>query len=170
LGQRKLPKSPRLYSWLRCARKPALEAPLEHPAEVVIDTNVLLDWLVFEDPAVERLAAALQAGRVQWVATQAMLDELAGVLLKPALQARTPINPAIDAAVSRWCQVVDAPALPAVLMCTDADDQKFIDLALARSTPWLLSRDKALLALARRARSRGVIVCRPADWSDALRT
>ncbi|NRF66394.1 putative toxin-antitoxin system toxin component, PIN family [Aquincola sp. S2] len=172
MGQRKLPKSPRLYSWLRCAGKPALEGLLEHaehPVEVVLDTNVLLDWLLFEDPSAAGLAAALQAGRVQWVATQAMLDELSHVQQKAALQARLQRVDTIAQAVARWCRVVEAPPPlpPPWLICTDADDQKFIDLALARRTPWLLSRDKALLALARRARPRGVVVCRPAAWSPA---
>ena len=69
----------------------------------------------------------------------------------------------LDAAIGRWCRVVEPPAPdPAPIRCRDPDDQKFIDLALARSAAWLFSRDKALLALARRARSRGVTICPPA--------
>ena len=52
------------------------------------------------------------------------------------------------------------------LHCTDADDQKFIDLAIAKSAHTLVSRDKALLRLARKARDRhGVRICRPEAWS-----
>lgn len=144
--------------------------PRSGQAEVVIDTNVVLDWLVFGDPAVARLAAALQAGRLQWIATQAMLDELSVVLRRPLLLRRPPpVSGSVDTAVTRWCRVVEAPSLLApALICSDGDDQKFIDLALARPAAWLVSRDKALLRLARRARTRGVAVCLPADWSEAV--
>ena len=44
----------------------------------------------------------------------------------------------------------------------------FIDLALAAGVQWLFTRDRALLRLARKARERGVIVLRPADWSASM--
>jgi predicted nucleic acid-binding protein len=47
------------------------------------------------------------------------------------------------------------------LRCRDADDQVFIDLALVHRARWLLTRDKALLALARRARPLGTEILRP---------
>ncbi|WP_440131005.1 PIN domain-containing protein, partial [Rubrivivax gelatinosus] len=54
-------------------------------ADVVLDTNVVLDWLVFDDPATRPLAAALEAGRLRWIATGPMLDELLHVLQRPEL-------------------------------------------------------------------------------------
>lgn len=140
---------------------------MQSPVESVIDTNVLLDWLVFRDRRVAPLAGAIEAGRLQWVATAAMLDELEHVQLKPQLQARLPEPGVVARAAARWCRLIDAPTpgRPA-LICNDADDQKFIDLALARATPWLFSRDRALLALARRARLRGIVVCPPEGWRD----
>ena len=39
---------------------------------------------------------------------------------------------------------------------------------LAASAHWLFTRDHALLRLARRARERGVIVLRPADWQPSM--
>lgn len=132
----------------------------------MIDTNVLLDWMVFDDPAVARLAAAVAAGTLHWVATEAMLDELRHVLGRPPLQARRPEH--LEDVVARFCQRVDPPpAAPARLLCTDPDDQKFIDLALHRGSPWLVSRDRALLKLRRRALAHGVQVCQPAAWDPA---
>jgi predicted nucleic acid-binding protein len=57
------------------------EFPLtsERPS-VVLDTNVVLDWLLFNDPSVAKLAAAVVGGRVRWLATAAMRDELTHVL------------------------------------------------------------------------------------------
>ena len=48
--------------------------------------------------------------------------------------------------------------------CTDPDDQKFIDLALHSGAQWLLSRDRAVLKLAREARQRGLAIVAPHVW------
>ncbi|MBN8487205.1 MAG: PIN domain-containing protein, partial [Burkholderiales bacterium] len=64
----------------------------------------------------------------------------------------------------------DAPAHSPqpVLRCTDPDDQKFIDFALACGARWLVSRDKAVLKLRRRALAlHGLQIVHPADWRPA---
>jgi predicted nucleic acid-binding protein len=50
------------------------------------------------------------------------------------------------------------------LHCTDPDDQVFIDLALVAGARWLVTQDRALLRLARRAALRGVVIVPPARW------
>ena len=50
------------------------------PQKLVIDTNIALDILVFNEPKVAQLKADLAAGRVQWLATPVMRDELERVL------------------------------------------------------------------------------------------
>ena len=50
------------------------------------------------------------------------------------------------------------------LHCSDPDDQCFIDLALAQHARWLITHDRALLRLARRARAFGVEVLTPMLW------
>ena len=152
---------------------PAKDPPLPDPnhlssaaLEAVIDTNVLLDWLVFGDPAVARLSAALRDGTLHWVATAPMLDELRHVLGRPPLSTRRADH--VEGAIAQFCHLVVAPpAAPPRMLCSDPDDQKFIDLALHRRCPWLISRDRALLQLRRRALACGVQVCQPADWNAA---
>ncbi len=46
---------------------------------LVLDTNIVLDVFVFADEVAKPLLPALAEGRVHWVATPAMRDELARV-------------------------------------------------------------------------------------------
>lgn len=139
---------------------------------VVIDTNVLLDWLVFEDPSASPVAAVLRAGEMRWIATQPMLDELADVLQRAGFERwQMRAATAMSRALQECERVAHPPVPPAIqLHCTDPDDQKFIDLALTHPARWLLSRDKALLRLARKARLRGVEILTPAAWAAARST
>jgi putative PIN family toxin of toxin-antitoxin system len=125
---------------------------------VVIDTNIVLDLLVFNDPKSAELRAALEAGRLQWLATPAMREELLRVLDYPQLQPRlafyrlTPaqVMVAFDA-LANLCPA--APKAPCT--CKDPDDQKFIDLAVVHRAV-LLSKDKAVLAMRKRLERLGV--------------
>ncbi len=136
---------------------------------VVLDTNVVLDWLVFGNPESDAIAAAIVAGEVRWVATRAMRDELAHVLARGHLDAWAPD---LDALWAHWdlhCSDLPAPESagpPGRLRCADPDDQKFIDLAVACNARWLLSRDRAVLKLARRLREHGVDTRPPDRWTE----
>lgn len=137
---------------------------------IVLDTNVVLDWLVFENPSVVALAAAIGRRQVRWVATAAMRAELVDVLNRGLAAAR---GADIALALRTWDDCVDtcveppAPPVATPLRCTDRDDQKFLDLALATRARWLLSRDRAVLRLSRRAAVRGTSIVVPEAWSLA---
>ena len=145
---------------------PAPTSPIESPA-LVLDTNVVLDWLLFRNPACVALNAALVAGDVRWIASAAMREELAHVLARGTLEKWQPDLPALWARWDQHCTEVPAAAPlgpAAALRCSDPDDQKFIDLAVACKARWLLSHDRAVQRLARRLRDRGVTVTTPAAW------
>ena len=96
----------------------------------------------------------------------AMRDELAHVLARPwPARWATPASEVL-ALFDRYTTPCPAPALGAgdLLHCSDPDDQKFIDLALALAPACLVSRDRALLKLTRRAAPRGVRVLSPERW------
>jgi len=133
---------------------------------LVLDNNVVFDWLVFHDPSTLPLAAEIGAGRVHWIATVAMRDELEHVLARGRLDRWQPDLAAIRASWDSWASICDAPDLPAppALRCSDRDDQKFIDLALHRRADALLSHDRAVLRLAGRARRVGLTISSPAAW------
>jgi len=132
---------------------------------VVLDTNVVLDWLVFRHPCSEVLEQQLCAGRTRWIASTAMHGELSHVLARGILDRWQPDPARIDAAWQRHALLLPAADAPAAvrLRCTDADDQKFIDFALAYGAA-LLSRDRAVLKLARRGRSVGLEILTPERW------
>lgn len=115
-----------------------------------------------ESEAVTSAAPVTTVTRPRWLATRVMRDELARVLTYPHLVRRQPLASetahavlaAYDAAVT-WCE----PAPKARFVCTDADDQKFIDLAVAHRAT-LVSKDKAVLRLKKRLATLGVPVLR----------
>ena len=134
------------------------------PQTVVLDTNVVLDWLLFGDPTGQALNAALLVSELRWVATSAMRDELAHVLARGSLDRWQPDLPDLWSRWDRLCTEVPAAAATPV-RCTDPDDQKFIDLAASRPGCLLLSRDRAVLKLARRLEALGVRLTTPAAWA-----
>ncbi len=119
---------------------------------LVLDTNIVLDVFVFADEAARPVRPALVEGRWQWVATSAMREELARVLAYPQIVPRLAFYGLeagdVLAAFDRHAAVVDAPP-KAPVTCSDPDDQKFIDLAVARQAV-LLSKDRAVLSMKKR--------------------
>lgn len=119
---------------------------------VVLDTNIVLDAFVFDDPAARPLKAALAGFQLQWVATKAMRDELARVLAYPKIVPRLVYHQVSAAHVlaqfDGQATLVDT-APKASVTCRDPDDQKFIDLAVAHQA-MLLSKDNAVLCMRKR--------------------
>ncbi len=125
---------------------------------VVLDTNIVLDLLVFNDGAAAPLKQALQDGALDWISTQAMRDELERVLAYPQIVPRLALNQLqaddVLAAFDRHVRLVDAAAR-APVTCSDADDQIYIDLAIAHQA-WLISKDRAILSMQKRLLALGV--------------
>ena len=119
---------------------------------IVLDTNIVLDVFVFSDAAAIPLREALAAGALDWLATQPMRDELARVLAYPKIVTRLvfyKLNAEdVLTAFDQYTHLVDVPA-KCSLNCSDPDDQKFIDLAVAHQA-LLLSKDRAVLSMAKR--------------------
>ena len=137
------------------------------PGSAVLDTNVWLDWLIFEDPGVATLRAAVAAGAIELLATDWMRAELLSVLGRPIMLARRPDAPVCIEQFDRLA-VLCEPAPRGQLVCTDPADQSFIDLAAHRRARWLLTKDRALLRLARAARARHALaVLTPVAFQSA---
>lgn len=131
---------------------------------LVLDTNAVLDWLVFDNPASQVFAEAIATRRVRWIVDAAVRDELAHVLARGVIDRWQPHLPTLWDTWERHATPLELtrPAPPHRRpQCTDTDDQKFIDLALDHEARWLITRDRALLKLARRARLLGLTIVTP---------
>ena len=139
------------------------------PGVVVLDTNVVLDLLLFADGSVAELRRALTAGALWWASTAAMRDEFVRVLSYPQvashITARAGSAAALEKEFDQRTRLV--PVAPvAVVRCSDRDDQMFVDLAVAHGAS-LWSRDRQVLRLRRRLACLGVVVVVPVRPSAA---
>lgn len=129
------------------------------PPLVILDTNIVLDTFVFNDPVAQPLRDALQSGSLQWIATTPMREELERVLAYPKIAKRLAFYQLTAADVlaqfDARVQLVDVAA-KAPVVCKDPDDQKFIDLTVAHQA-LVLSKDNAVLCMKKRLLALGAI-------------
>ena len=141
------------------------------PPRIVLDTNVCLDLFVFRDPAVAVLREALDSGAVIGTTSEACRSEWQRVLAYPLLRLDEAARAAMLVEYDAAMKVAQARAFDFVLpRCADPDDQKFLELAAACGARWLLSRDDALLKLARRTKREGWFeILAPRAWVESRR-
>lgn len=133
---------------------------------IVLDTNVCLDLFVFHDPRWASLLAALESGSVQAVTRADCRDEYLAVLHYPHLPLDETTRPQAQARFDALIQVV-APNSRALQLpaCSDRDDQKFLEVARDAGASILVSKDKAVLKLARRTARDGLFrIMTPEAW------
>ena len=147
------------------------------PLRLVLDTNVWLDWLVFDDAGVAPLKSAVAGAHAEIFIDDACAAELAAVLAYPL---RKQIL-AADAQAARMaecrriarnviaCAGAEFSAGNPLPVCRDADDQKFLELARACRADFLVTKDLLLLELARRKVRRAPFrIVTPAQFGAAL--
>lgn len=140
------------------------------PKRIVIDTNVCLDLFVFRDPRWGTLLSALRDGSVEAVTRDDCRTEWLMVLEYPHLpldaESRARVAAEFDALISRVDPETARPRGEVKLpVCTDPDDQKFLELARDADARTLITKDKALLKLAKRTERAGLFaIVAPEKW------
>ena len=140
-----------------------IPAPVQR---VVIDTNVCLDLFVFHDPRWAGLLAAIEAGSVEALTRADCRDEYLIVLHYKHL----PLDEASRAvAAARFDALIKVvapePKLVRLPVCTDRDDQKFLEVARDTGAEILITKDKAVLKLARKTAAAGMFrILVPEAW------
>jgi uncharacterized protein len=131
------------------------------PTRLVLDTNVVIDWLVFDDPYMGPLRQAVLAGTVVVLTHELARAEFARVLAYPALKltaerredafSRYSVQTSIEVMPENFA--LNAWQLPATFpRCRDRDDDLFLALAHHTRATALVTRDKALLKMRKRMR------------------
>jgi len=125
----------------------------------VIDTNILLDIYVFQDPHGAALKAHVLSGQVLPVASDETNAEFVDVLAREKFGLSSEVQASILADWRSRSTLWDAnQILPAPWRCKDKDDQKFLDLAYSTRPCLLVSKDKQVLRFAKRALREGVTI------------
>jgi putative PIN family toxin of toxin-antitoxin system len=118
---------------------------------LVLDTQIWIDWLVFDDPSVAPIKAALATDRAEIFIDAACRAELERVLTYPfgsrSVDASACLAECLRISKNSDLFCNDRLNLPA---CRDPDDQKFLELAAVVRANFLITRDRALLDLAKR--------------------
>ena len=135
----------------------------------MLDTNAALDLWAFGDARVATLRQDLAEGAVEALGCPAMRRELALVLARGVGAGHGARIEEVLAAWDRAVRVVeDPPESPrsAGLISRDEDDQVFVDLAFHHQASFLLTSDRDLLSLRRRAARSGLTIERPQAWNE----
>jgi putative PIN family toxin of toxin-antitoxin system len=150
------------------------------PLRLVLDTNIWLDWLVFDDAGVAPIKSAVASAQAEIFVDAACAAELVAVLAYPLRKKVLAAD--AQAACMMECrrvahmmepvplnQAVTPPPDEALPKCRDADDQKFLELARACRADFLVTKDRLLLELARRKIRRAPFrIVTPAQLNAAL--
>ena len=152
----------------------------EHPVAVeragirsrktlILDTNAWLDWLVFADPQTTLLNQRFNEGRLTLPASPSGRAEFIDVISRDRFGLDRDQQTECIERYDRCCQMLPDARIAGSytkLRCSDPDDQQFLELAVGAKAGWLLTRDRALLKLARPAwRDHQFRILSLAEWS-----
>jgi uncharacterized protein len=133
----------------------------------ILDTNVVIDWLVFNDPYMAPLRNQAASGAITILTHELAIAELARVLGYPELklseerrcetlrwyEAQTRKEGMPEGfATAQWQLPTNFPS------CRDRDDDLFLALAHHTRATALVTRDKALLKMRKRMRKLGMTI------------
>jgi putative PIN family toxin of toxin-antitoxin system len=144
---------------------------ISHPTAptIVIDTNVCLDLFVFHDPRWHLLLDALKSGKVRAVTRADCSQEWKIVLTYSHLplneDSRLQSAAQFDALITCLPEMPTSNEVAKLPICRDPDDQKFLELARDSGAGVLITKDKALLKLARKTARAGLFaIMLPEAW------
>jgi putative PIN family toxin of toxin-antitoxin system len=125
--------------------------------KLVLDTNVVIDWLVFDDAFLASFREQVRQRAIQVITHAPALNELRRVLGYPILKLSAERQASVLEQYAALASPFegDSELPPGFPRCRDSDDDPFLHLAWRAGADALVSRDKAVLKLAKRARKFG---------------
>ena len=138
---------------------------------IVLDTNVCLDLFMFRDPRWQHLLSAMQQDQVECVTSSSCRMEWTLVLNYKKLALSEVQQQSLLAEFDALIHVIpdDEASIDLLIklpLCRDKDDQKFLVCAQSAQADFLITKDKALLKLARKTTRSGLFtIASPEAWT-----
>ena len=136
------------------------------------DTNIFVRSLIQKDNLANHLISLWLDGRFILVLSQAIVDEVRGVLLRPALMRELQYT---RTAAMRLINLLPQASIVEVTssaeLCRDPTDDTFVDCAVSGRVQFLVSYDKDLVDDARLKRALfefGVEIVEPPDFLNEI--
>jgi len=114
---------------------------------VVFDTNTVVSALLFEHGQVSWLRTHWRGGHATALVSRATVDELIRVLTYKKFDLDKADIEALLADYLPYTEPVEVSPKKTNPRCRDADDQMFVDLAIAGKADALVTGDRALLSM-----------------------
>lgn len=131
---------------------------------IVLDTNILISAFVSKKGASADILARCQAGELELLVSDDSLLELHRVLTYPRIRKRLQYS---DEQIERFVAFLEQSSVAITphanlrVVPNDADDDKFVALAMAGDAQYLVTGDDHLLTV---GRYQGVIILKPAAF------
>jgi putative PIN family toxin of toxin-antitoxin system len=136
---------------------------------LVLDTNVILDLLVFKDRSAEPIQLLLDAKLVDAVRSEASMLELIDVIQRPTFKLSQENQAMILQSWKSYSRLLEDTVIEqAPFTCRDLDDQVFLDMAYSIRPALLLSKDLRVLELRAIAKPHGVEISNQYDRLQTL--
>jgi putative PIN family toxin of toxin-antitoxin system len=127
--------------------------------KAVLDTNVVISGIFWKGPPFEILEA-WQNHRFLLVISPPILDEYRRVLDEMTKQRRIPVLSSILEIIELHSEMVTPVRFPKSV-CSDPDDDKFLEAALAARSDYVVTGDAALLKI---KDHQGIQIVRPRQF------
>ena len=147
------------------------------PLRLVLDTNVVIDWLVFAHPYLDPFREGVRSRDVLVLTNALARAEFVRVLEYPMLRLDAKRRAAVLAHYESQATSIEMPPgfgaddlrLPKNFPhCRDRDDDAFLALAFHSNATGLVTRDKALLKLQKRMRKYDVRILNVPQMMELL--
>jgi len=131
--------------------------------KAILDTNVFVSGVFWKGPPFEILKA-WQEQRFRLAISPPILDEYRRVLDEMMKKRPLPVFTSILRIIELHSEMVEPVSFPEPV-CSDPDDDKFLEAALAARAGYVVSGDTALLKV---KQYRGIEIVRPRQFVDLL--
>ena len=131
---------------------------------VILDTNILLDLIIFKDISVEKLQVLFEKNKIYFLFSIETVNEFKRVInyekFKFSEIQKNKFIKELNYLIGNT-DVFDLNISELPVIVRDPDDHKFIELAYQTKTKYLLTKDNDLLKIKKKLIDYGIIALKP---------